>query len=60
MDECTRTREAVWGDAEARAAVVRWLMAECRARLAAEDAARDLARGGQAAEVDVDKRLAAD
>ena len=40
MDERRRAEDAVWGDVEARAALVRWLMAECRARLAAEDAAR--------------------
>ena len=36
------------GAGEVLAGIVRGLMAECRARLAAEDAARDLAGDGQA------------
>jgi hypothetical protein len=38
------------GAHEALAAYVRWLMADCRARLAAEDATRELVRVGQEAE----------
>ena len=60
VDEGRWGERAAWGDAEVMAALVRQMMAECRARLAAEDAGRDLARDGQAAELDVDKRLAAD
>ena len=42
------------------AAMVRDLMAECRARLAAEDAARQLAGDEQEAERDLAERPAAD
>ncbi len=44
MDERRRAERAVWGDAEARTGYVRWLMAECLAHLAAEDAIRTGAR----------------
>ncbi len=42
------------------AALVRDLMAECRARLAAEDAAGELVRDGQVAELGVVEQLAVD
>ena len=42
------------------AALVRQIMAESRARLAAEDAARELVRNGRAAEHGVVERPAAD
>ncbi len=45
---------------EAFAALVRQLMADCRARLAAEDGARELARDGQEAAAGVVERPAAD
>ena len=35
MDEGMRRERAVWGDTEALAALVRQIMAGCRARLAA-------------------------
>ena len=46
MDEGTRDERRAWGDAEGLAAYVRWLMAECRARLAAEDTTPVLAHDG--------------
>ncbi len=60
MDEGARDERRAWGDAEGLAAYVRWLMAECRARLAAEDAARVLAHDGQEAEGNLAERPAAD
>ncbi len=39
MDADTQDWRVVWGDTEVMAAMVRQLMAECRARRAAEDAA---------------------
>ena len=50
MDQGGRGERALWGDAEALATLVRQIMADCWARLAAEDAARDLAHAGQEAE----------
>ncbi len=60
MDERARAERTIWGDAEARATVVRWLMAECRARLAAEDAARAVADNEQATAGDLVEQPPAD
>ena len=48
------------GTNEVLSAMVRQVMADCRARLAAEDAARELVGDGQEAEGDVVERAAAD
>ena len=45
---------------EALAALVRWIMADCRVRLAAEDAAREPARTGPEAAAGVAETPAAD
>ena len=60
MEDDTRGERALRVDAETPAAYVREIMAECRARLAAEDAARERARAGQQAEEDVVERPATD
>ncbi len=60
MDEGARDEHRAWGDAVGLAAYVRWLMADCRARLAAEDAAPVLAHDGQEAEGGLTERSVAD
>ncbi len=60
MDEGARDERRAWGDAEELATYVRWLMAECWARLAAEDESSVLAHDRQEAKGSLAERPAAD